>query len=205
MEKLSEIYTERGLQDTILQLPEPLQRYSVDIERATVYDNHTQKHLKGCVNKMGYTCYHLDEHGKIRTIRVHRLIGYAVCGRILDKCECISHDDEGFGVGKVNNHYKNLSICTQKENMGMPSHRKRLRGSQHSKPIVVCKKGTLSPIGTAYSMKQLCRQLKLNASNIRECMNGNRAHAYGFSFYRLDAWLRQTEGEGQKILDYYLI
>lgn len=201
MKPLSEIYKERGLQGTLLRLPEPLQRYSVDIEQAKVYDNLKQRWLKGWINEFGYTVYHITENGTNKTVRVQRLIGHAICGRILSTHECISHDDEGFGVGNVNNNYKNLSLCTHTENMEMPNHRCRSRGNQHSKAIVVCKKSTMYPIGMSYSIKQLCKQFKLNPSNIRECLKGNRTQAYGFSFYYKDDFLKNSKHKD--LLDYY--
>ena len=105
MKPLSEIYKERGLQGTILQLPEPLQRYSIDIEQAKVYDNLKERWLKGKVEHDGYTRTSFKMNGVVKSFTVHRLIAYAICGRILDKDELVLHMDEGYGKGNINNTF----------------------------------------------------------------------------------------------------
>ena len=205
MKPLTEIYKERGLQGTILQLPEPLQRYSVDIEQAKVYDNLKERWLKGKVEHDGYTRTSFKMNGVVKSFTVHRLIAYAICGRILDKDELVLHMDEGYGKGNINNHYTNLAIGTHIDNNTSPLHCLRCRTRTDSKPIVCCFKNTTDIVGLAYSIRAMERFTGINRALIRRCLKKKFKQTKGFSFYYKDDWIKLTNGEGQKILDYYLM
>lgn len=152
---LEYIYKKRGLKDTVLRLPKPYDDYSVDIENSRVYSHKT--------DKQGYTKFVLYINGKFHNHYIHRLIAYAIVGRVFDANEyIILHRDEGYGFNehgntRVNNHYTNLKLGTQKENTNARQHRKRI-----SKPVVMCER----------YYKRMQNIFKLTKENtIKTCIN----------------------------------
>ena len=160
---LEYIYKKRGLKDTVLRLPKPYDDYSVDIENSRVYSHKTDKWLSGKTDKQGYTKFVLYINGKFHNHYIHRLIAYAIVGRVFDANEyIILHRDEGYGFNehgntRVNNHYTNLKLGTQKENTNARQHRKRI-----SKPVVMCER----------YYKRMQNIFKLTKENtIKTCIN----------------------------------
>lgn len=73
---------------------------------------HTKKILKTQINKQGYKTLSLSKDGKVRTVRVNRLIAQSFYGGSFGGLD-VDHVD----TNKQNNHISNLQFCTRKENV----------------------------------------------------------------------------------------
>lgn len=188
---LEYIYRKKGLTDKVLPLPKPYDDYSVDIIEGKVFSHKTGKWLKGGMHNNGYTTFNLFNAGKLKKLLLHRLIAYAITGRILSKDEIILHLDEGFGCGNVNNHYTNLKIGTTRENNNAPKRRRRLlmSGSKTiSKPVVQCKKYTTKLIRQWDTIREAEICLGIDIRSISACCNGKLNSAGGFSWFFADKY-----------------
>lgn len=192
---LEYIYKTRGLTDTVLRLPKPYDDYSVDIENGCVFSHKTDKWLKGYITENGYTTFCLSVNGKNQKHFIHRLIAYAIVGRVFDKGESvILHRDEGFGLDKdgntrVNNHYTNLKLGTQKENSNARQHRKRCKDSSHKKPVVMCERYTNNHIRRFESATEAAHYLNvIDNSNISMCCNHKMKSTNGYSWFYADEY-----------------
>ena len=78
-----------------------------------IYNKVLKKFRKLPISKDGYNYIDLYDNGKPSTFRVHRLVAEAFCYGRTEEKNIINHKD----LNKLNNHYKNLEWCTQRENI----------------------------------------------------------------------------------------
>ena len=81
--------------------------------------------LKSAIDSRGYKSVVLTKNGKQRTYRVHNLVALAFCNGY-KKGLVVNHKDEN----QLNNFYKNLEWCTQKENVWYSRIRKKCVGKE---------------------------------------------------------------------------
>lgn len=199
---LEYIYKKRGLTDTVLRLPMPYDDYSVDIENARVYSHKTDKWLSGYVNENGYTMFGSCINGKFHNHKIHRLIAYAIVGRVFDASEyIILHRDEGYGLDehgntRVNNHYTNLKLGTVKENNKARQRKKRCKESSHKKPVVMCEQYTNNYIRRFESVTEAAQYLNVinNNSSISLCCKHKKKSYKGYSWFYADEYNKLIKG-----------
>ena len=131
--------------------------------------------LKESMNPNGYI--HVDLHKEGKTIRflIHRLVAIHFLEK-QDGQNIINHLDGN----KSNNTVSNLEWCTQSQNIQyaydhgtkIPPHMKRI--AQYDMD------GNLIKIWS--SVSDVCRELKLQSSNIAKVCRGQRNHAGGFKW-----------------------
>ncbi|AWD92331.1 HNH endonuclease domain protein [Enterococcus phage ZXL] len=144
----------------------------------------SERILKPQFNNHGYLRVHLYKNNKPTHIRVHRLVAEAFIPNLENKPE-VNHLDED----KTNNMVSNLEWCTRNENVNHGTRNKRI-----SKKLKVISKGTkIKAIDIANgewneycSIRECARQLELDSSNIRKCLNGERRHTGGYMFEYLE-------------------
>lgn len=116
MDYLFNIFQEKGYETTTLQLPEHLTGYTINIINGDVktLDGTDKKTTK---LKRGYT-RNVFSNGKAKREYhyTHRLIAYAILGKILPQDVVVMHLDEV----KNHNTFSNLAIGTVKENANCP-------------------------------------------------------------------------------------
>ena len=96
-------------------------------------DYRKERVIKQDIDRGGYIQTHLSKDGKVKTLKVHRLVAKAfpeICGEWFDGCE-IDHID---GV-KNNNKATNLKVCTKSENMRNPLTTIKISNSK-KKPVL---------------------------------------------------------------------
>ena len=118
----------------------------------------------------------IDDNGKRHSCSVHRLVAYAFIGNCTDLQ--INHKDGN----KKNNHVHNLEICDQSYNT---IHAFRLGlmkpcDNGMKKTINVFKDGLL--VNTFISIRELCRNLKLDRRSVQRTLNGEYSNHHGFTF-----------------------
>ena len=126
--------------------------------------------LKTGVDRYGYISVNLYKNNKRKLCKVHRLVAEAFIPNLENKPE-VNHLDED----KTNNMVSNLEWCTRNENVNNGTRNKRI-----SKKLKVISKGTkIKAIDIANgewneycSIRECARQLELDSSNIRKCLNG---------------------------------
>ena len=86
-------------------------QYSIS-ETGELYNNHTQKFLKGTINKLGYKVYRISINGLSKDLYAHRMVAetYLPCGD--PQKNCVNHKDGN----KLNNSIANLEWITKGEN-----------------------------------------------------------------------------------------
>lgn len=150
------------------------------------------KILKPIKDKDGYLYVCLCKDGKVKNLRVHRLVGMAfpdlvdwatdAKGRPFEELE-INHKKEGL-MGKVNNHVSNLQWCDCKYNSNYGTRTERSAKTQRndvrkSKRVAQkTKDGELVKVWS--STKEVERQTGWSSSNISACCRGRYKQAYGF-------------------------
>ena len=140
--------------------------------------------LKTGVDRYGYISVNLYKNNKRKLCKVHRLVAEAFIPNLENKPE-VNHLDED----KTNNMVSNLEWCTRNENVNHGTRNKRI-----SKKLKVISKGTkIKAIDIANgewneycSIRECARQLELDSSNIRKCLNGERRHTGGYMFEYLE-------------------
>jgi hypothetical protein len=77
-----------------------------------VFSNKRNKFLKSNINRDGYMVVYLYDNGKVKTCKVHRLVGIAYIPNPENK-RCIDHINRN----KTDNRLENLRWATDSENM----------------------------------------------------------------------------------------
>ena len=85
--------------------------YSIS-ETGEVFNNKTQKYLKGTINKLGYKVYRLSLNGISKDLYAHRMVAETVIPNSDKTKNCVNHKDGN----KLNNSIINLEWVTKKEN-----------------------------------------------------------------------------------------
>lgn len=122
MEYLFDIFKEKGFETTTLQLPCHLTGYTINVITGDVkkLDGTNKKTTK---LKRGYT-RNVFCDGKAKEYHyTHRLIAYAILGKILSEDVVVMHLDEV----KNHNTFSNLAIGTTKENANCPLTKAKMK------------------------------------------------------------------------------
>lgn len=141
-----------------------------------------EKILKPGKNKSGYLKVNLCKEGKMKTMKIHRLVGQAfVQNDSLFNTE-INHIDED----KTNNCAWNLQWCEHSYNMNYGTRNERSKKSltnnkKLSKSVICVETGIIYP-----SVMEIERLFSFNNSNICECCNGKRKSAYKLHWQYVD-------------------
>ncbi len=129
--------------------------------------------LKQRKNNKGYAIVDLYKSNKRGQFLVHRLVTLSFIPKP-DSCDFVNHIDED----KNNNHLANLEWCTRKYNMNHGTAKYRIGIKNSIKINMLSKDGGF--IRSFDSAKQAERELKINNSNINECLRTKRKSAGGF-------------------------
>lgn len=129
--------------------------------------------IKQRKNNKGYAIVDLYKNNKRGQFLVHRLVALSFISK-QDGLDCVNHIDED----KNNNHITNLEWCTQKHNMNHGTAKYRIGIKNSIKINMLSKNGEF--IRSFDSAKQAERELKINNSNINECLRMKRKSAGGF-------------------------
>lgn len=85
--------------------------YSIS-ETGEVFNNKTQKYLKGTINKLGYKVYRLSLNGISKDLYAHRMVAETFIPNNDKTKDCVNHIDGN----KLNNSIINLEWVTKGEN-----------------------------------------------------------------------------------------
>lgn len=144
------------------------------LERKVKYKNGSihivrEKILKPSKDKGGYLVVGLCKNGKMKTMKVHRL----VCDAFIinqDNLPQVNHKDEC----KTNNCVENLEYCTQEYNNKYGTHIQRVAkahigiyNTKTSKKVKCLETGKIYP-----SLAEVQRQLGLSYQGVGACCNG---------------------------------
>ena len=138
-----------------------------------------REHSKGGVlrqshDKDGYCTVTLCKDGKVKTARVHQLVGFAfVDGRTDEKC-IINHKNEK----KDDNNASNLEWCTPKYNTNY--YKMPFRRAESKRKPVKAKKGNV--VKEFDSINECAKTLKVCRGNISNVLCGRRKTAGGYCF-----------------------
>lgn len=116
-------------------------------------------------DNMGYKQVVLYKDGKRHYKRVHRLVYEAFNGKIPDNL-FINHIDSK----KDNNNLLNLELVTNSENIKHFFDNNK----QRKYNVSVYKKEDISLVGTYYTLRSLCDELKLNRKTVASIINGTK-------------------------------
>lgn len=125
--------------------------------------------LKQCVGSRGYLLVTLCNHGKQKTVNVHRLVADAFIPNP-NNLPCVNHKDEN----KTNNNVSNLEWCSFFYNN---TYGNRLTKSALKRGIPVCCIETGKIYSSAYAAQ---RATNVRQSGICNCCHGKRNTAGGF-------------------------
>lgn len=135
--------------------------------------------LKPQDNGTGYLHVKLCKDGKVKNMRVHRLVAQAFLPNPLN-LETVNHKDEN----KANNSASNLEWMSQADNNNYGTHNQQIseanvNNPKKSKPVQQFDKhGKL--IATFPSIIEASRQTEISDGSICQCCNGRRKSAGGF-------------------------
>lgn len=125
-------------------------------------------------NGKGYRQINLWQYGDVKHKFIHRLVAIAFLDNPNNLPE-VNHKDEN----KANNSVSNLEWCTRLYNMTYGTRNKRVaKANEH--PIYV-----VTNSGHHYffdSTKKAVELLRLDGSNVSECLHDKRKHHHGFTF-----------------------
>lgn len=125
-------------------------------------------------NNRGYHLVSLCRDGDTKYRLIHRLVAIAFLDNPNNLPE-VNHKDEN----KANNSVSNLEWCTRPYNMTYGTRIKRVaKANEH--PIYV-----VTNSGHHYffdSTKKAVELLRLDGSNVSECLHDKRKHHHGFTF-----------------------
>ena len=189
MEKLSD-YPNAKLHDC--RLPYPFSGYALlipDKYSQAIVNLKTGKTHKAGVGHHGYKRIHvIDDNGKHRCMKTHRLVAMAICGKELPKDLFVLHLDET----RDNNSITNLGLGSQTENMSFPEYKKRMsdmntgksnpcygkRGEGIKKPV----KAISIEDGTELSFESISEAGRngFNTPTICECLKGKQRTHRGY-------------------------
>ena len=131
--------------------------------------------LTSVLNKQGYLGYTFYQHGKKKSLRIHRLVALHFIPNPENK-PYVNHKDGN----KTNNHADNLEWCTVKEN---DNHARKNGLKDQEKPILAQEIST----GDTFSFKSVTEAgaiLGINTGTICKVLKGrrNKTHGYKFSY-----------------------
>ena len=124
-----------------------------------------EKILKSHFDKDGYLILNLCKNGKIKNVRVHRLVAEAFLSNPRNY-NVINHKDEN----KQNNNINNLEWCSMKYNNYYGSHLEKI------KKKVIC----VELNKKFESILEASKILKINKSDICACCKGKLKTAGGY-------------------------
>ena len=139
--------------------------------------------LKVGYDECGYPLVALCKEGKMKTYRVHRLVGQAFCENLMGYTE-LNHIDED----KQNNRADNLEWCSRQYNVTYNGRAKKAGkkiGKKLSKPVYSINKES-GLITYWESAIVASRQLNISQSSIWQCCNGRRKSAGGYYWHYAD-------------------
>lgn len=144
--------------------------------RPTAY----HKILKPYVDRDGYLVVGLRNHGKGKTVKIHRLVAQAFIPNP-KKYPQVNHKDEN----KTNNHVENLEWCTNQYNLNYGSRNQKsgesLKQSMKSKELLqFSQAGKLIKIWP--SMHEMSRVTGFNRSDVKQCCLGQAKQSYGYKW-----------------------
>lgn len=135
--------------------------------------------LKPAPNGSGYLLVNLYKDGKMKTMKVHRLVATAFIPNP-DNLPFINHKDEN----KANNRVENLEWVTASYNINYGTRNERvaksLTNGKLSKPVLQIDKDSNEVIATYPSAREVERQLGFDKGYISNCCNGKYKQAYGY-------------------------
>lgn len=160
-------------------------------EKRVVYGNgrvslYKEKPIKFCINAKGYYTCCLHKEGKVKCVKVHRLVAEAFVPKIEGKAY-VNHID----ANKLNNSSENLEWCTQYENVHHAIEKglnfEARRNNSSSIPVIQLDKNTGEEIATYPSIAEAMRVNALPKSikkGIIECCKkkNNRVTAGGYGW-----------------------
>lgn len=158
------------------------------LDRSVTY-LHKGKVLEQSKDRKGYKHIALSKDGKIKTVKVHRLVYETFNGKIPEGMQ-VNHINEI----KTDNRLENLNLMTPKENInwgtGIKRRSEKLINGKCSKPILQINQTTNEVIAEFPSIHQVERDLGFSVSHIRACCN-NRPHfktagGYKWQFKKMD-------------------
>lgn len=126
-----------------------------------------EKILKPCKNRGGYMCVNILKEGKLKNIRIHRLVADAFLPNPLNLPQ-INHRNED----KSDNRLENLEYCDAKYNVNYGTRTERA-----SKKVKCINTGKIYP-----STMEVKRKLGFPPSHISECCNKKRKTCGGFNW-----------------------
>lgn len=135
-----------------------------------------EKILKPSVNKYGYLFVNLCKNGKLKNLRVHRLVAQAFISN-QNNYPQVNHKDED----KTNNCVSNLEFCTAKYNINYGTKNKRV-AEKLSKAVLQIDIKTNEIIKEFPSVSEVQRQLGISITHISECCKGKRKTCGGFKW-----------------------
>lgn len=182
MEKLTD-YPNAKLHDC--RLPYPFSGYALvipDKYNQMIVNLKTGKSPNCRVGQHGYKRIHvIDDNGKHRCVKTHRLVAMAICGKELPKDLFVLHLDET----RDNNSITNLGLGSQTENMSFPEYKKRMsdmntgknnpcygkRGEETKKKVGAFKDGQL-----VFEFESLMEAQRngFTASLVCDCLKGRQ-------------------------------
>lgn len=199
MKNLYNIFVKKGHNSITLQLPERLNQYTINITTGEVTHNDGKKKTTTTLSS-GYQRIAFNIDGQTEYHYVHRLIAYAITGKILHSTDIVMHLDEN----KTSNNFTNLAIGTSLENSQCPltkwrnKHRNkrekthpkrrkdwRLKLSKSRNPYPLYQITTEGEIVAKYdTLIQAAEALNVKTNSIVTHMSGHRKTIKGFKFLR---------------------
>lgn len=199
MKNLYNIFVEKGHDSIHLQLPERLSQYTINITTGEVTRSDGKKKTTTSLSS-GYQRVAFYTNGQTEYHYVHRLIAYAITGKILPSTDIVMHLDEN----KKTNNFTNLAIGTSLENSQCPltrwknRHRSkrekkqprrrldwRLKLSKSRNPYPLYQITTDGEIVAKYdTLIHAAEALGVKPNSIVTQMTGHRKTIKGFKFLR---------------------
>lgn len=148
------------------------------------------KLLKQAISAKGYRIVYLSKHGKMKTVRVHRLVALAFLPQVSGKNQ-VNHIDGN----KQNNRLDNLEWCNNSENQ-IHAWKHGLRhfsenAGRKRKPVIQKYLRSGEEIQRYNSIAGAARALKINGGNLRSVCNGLRHSCGGYAWeYENGGWCK---------------
>lgn len=125
------------------------------------------KLLKLQNDKDGYLVVNLSKNGKLKNVKVHRLVALTFI-KNTNNYKIINHKDEN----KHNNNYNNLEWCTQSYNNLYGTHISKITKK------IIC----METKEVFFSIKEAANKYKINGSDICSCCKKRLKTAGGYTW-----------------------